>query len=378
MLKLILLVPAAALLVLSGEGIYHAARGRQPAPVACDRFRAERPSSPRVLVKGCEINYAGAGYREAGGQVAELFLPARPAGSQTLPAPIVVATRDPAAIAIARGVFGGGRVPTSQQSLEAMRKVVAALQLTASIDGLVRTGFIEGFQTQRILSGLAPPPAGDAVILDLHGTPDFVRPGAALIAGALLVLLAFWPFRRERSAADVIVSAPTASPLPPPVLAAERASSQYDPELAFDELPEPSHVPTSQHGTIPRPIQAALPRLLLLALDVSAGPEAIEKAPPLGSHDEVVAILCGVIPDLAVDQIHAVLVRPDGTVRIALGPDDPVATAVVDARGEAGVALVKEVLLMTGWRAFAPKTGLFVSADDLEALAALAGEGPVV
>ena len=42
------------------------------------------------------------------------------------------------------------------------------------------------------------------------------------------------------------------------------------------------------------------------------------------------------------------------------------------------VALVKEVLLMTGWRAFAPKTGLFVSADDLEALAALAGEGPVI
>ena len=90
------------------------------------------------------------------------------------------------------------------------------------------------------------------------------------------------------------------------------------------------------------------------------------------------AILCGVIPDLAVDRIHAVLVRPDGSVRIALGPDDPVATAVVDARGEAGVALVKEVLLMTGWRAFAPKTGLFVSADDLEALAALAGEGPVI
>ena len=41
------------------------------------------------------------------------------------------------------------------------------------------------------------------------------------------------------------------------------------------------------------------------------------------------------------------------------------------------MALVKEVILMTGWRAFAPKTGLFVGADDLEALAALAGEGPL-
>jgi hypothetical protein len=376
--KLILLVPAAALLVFSGQGIYQAARGRHPVAVACDRFRLERPSSPRVLVRGCEINYGGAGYRESGGEIAELFLPARPAGSQTVPAPIVVATRDPAAIDIARSVFGGGRVPTSEQSLDAMRRIVAALQLTTSIDGLVRTGFVEGVQSKRILSGLAPPPAVDSVIVDLHGTPDFVRPGAALIAGALLALLAFWPFRRERSAADIAVSAPTTSPRPPPVLPVERASSQYDPELAFDELADHSHVPATQPNTIPKPIQAVLPRLLLLALDVSSGPDAIEAAPPLGSHESVVAILCGVIPDLAVDQIHAVLARPDGSVRIALGPDDPVPTAVVEARGEAGAALVKEVLLMTGWRAFAPKTGLFVSADDLEALAALAGEGPVV
>jgi hypothetical protein len=378
MLKLILLVPAAALLVFAGEGIYHAARGGQPVAVACDRFRLERPSTPRVLVRGCEINYAGAGYRESGGQVAELFLPARPVGGQAVPAPIVIATRDPAAIAVARNVFGGGRVPTSEQSLEAMRKVVAQLQLSTAIDGLVRTGLLEGLQSRRILSGLVPPPAADAVIVDLHATPDLLRPVAALVAGALLTLVAFWPFRRERSASDVVASAPGSSPLPPPVLPAERASSQYDPELAFDELSEQSHVPATQPGTLPRPIQAALPRLLLLALDVSAGPEAIEKAPPLGSHAEVVAILCGVIPDLAVDQIHAVLARPDGSVRIALGPDDPVPTAVIEARGEAGVALVKEVLLMTGWRAFAPKTGLFISADDLEALAALAGEGPVV
>ena len=50
---------------------------------------------------------------------------------------------------------------------------------------------------------------------------------------------------------------------------------------------------------------------------------------------------------------------------------------MVVARGEAGVALVKEVLLMTGWRAFAPETGLFVSVDDLDAVAALAAEDPL-
>ena len=128
----------------------------------------------------------------------------------------------------------------------------------------------------------------------------------------------------------------------------------------------------------PKAIPVSLPRLLLLALDVSSGPEAIETAPPLGSRAEVVAILRGVIPDLAFEPTRIVLSRPDGSVSVDLGPHDPVPTAVLEARGEAGAALVREVLIMTGWRAFAPKTGLFVSVDDLEALAALAAEGPVV
>ena len=380
MLKLGLLVPAAALLVFAGEGLYHATRGRYPAAVTCEQFVRERPSSPRLLVAGCEVDYAGAGYRESRGQIEELFLPARPAGpgGRAVPAPIVVATRDPAAIAIATSVLGGGRVPTVEQSIAVMRRIVAQLQMSGAIAGLERTGFAERWRSQRQLSGLTPPPAAGAAIVDLHGTPDFVGPAAALLASALLGLLALWPFMRAGSGANVVVSTPDSSPMPPPVLPVDRASSQYDPELAFDELAEESQAPAMQPVTVATATQASLPRLLLLALDVSSGPEAIETAPPLGSHADVVAILCGVIPDLAVDQIHAVLARPDGSVKIALGPDDPVPTAVLDARGEAGVALVKEVLLMTGWRAFAPKTGLFMTVDDLEALAALAAEGPVV
>jgi hypothetical protein len=377
MLKLILLVPAAALLVFAGEGIYHAARGRQPVALTCEQFVAGRLPSPRVAVAGCEVNYAGAGYRESGGQVEELFLPARPAGGRGVPAPIVIATRDPGAIALARSVLGAGRVTTSEQSLEIMRRVADQLRLSTSIDGLVRTGIIERLRSQRILSGLAPPIAENAVIVDLHGTPNFVRPGIALGLGALLAGLAFWPLQREPAAARPGGGSTTPPGLPPPVLPAELASGQFDPDLAFEELPGPRHAPAVRPGAGPAVVPVSLPRLLLLALDVSAGPEAIETAPPLGSHDEVVAILRGVIPDLVVDHLHAVLARPDGSVRIALGPDDPVPTAVLEARGEAGVALVKEVLLMTGWRAFAPKTGLFVSAGDLEALAALAAKGPV-
>jgi len=69
------------------------------------------------------------------------------------------------------------------------------------------------------------------------------------------------------------------------------------------------------------------------------------------------------------------LARPDGSLKVDLGSVDRVATVVVEAHGEAGIALVKEILLMTGWRAFAPKTGLFITTHDLEALAALAMEG---
>ena len=72
MFKLSLLVPAAAALVLAGEGIYHAVASRQQVALSCDEFRRARPASPRVLVTGCDINVAGAGYRESSGQVEEL------------------------------------------------------------------------------------------------------------------------------------------------------------------------------------------------------------------------------------------------------------------------------------------------------------------
>jgi hypothetical protein len=115
-----------------------------------------------------------------------------------------------------------------------------------------------------------------------------------------------------------------------------------------------------------------LPKLLLLNLEVTATPDCVEKAPPLGSRRELIQILSGVITDLDLSPTGYVLTRPDGSLTLDLGPHDPIPTVVVDARGEAGVALVKEVLLMTGWRAFVPKTGLFVTVTDLDAIAALA------
>jgi hypothetical protein len=208
---------------------------------------------------------------------------------------------------------------------------------------LARSGIVEQLRTRRILSGLTRSVDPDAVILDVRGTADFMRPMLLLIAGTVLAAL---PFVRRKAA-------PTAAPL-----------------TTDHEAPLPS-VPATLPAKVPAPVPK-LPKLLLLNLEVTATPDCVEKAPPLGSRRELIQILSGVITDLDLSPTGYVLTRPDGSLTLDLGPHDPIPTVVVDARGEAGVALVKEVLLMTGWRAFVPKTGLFVTVTDLDAIAALA------
>jgi hypothetical protein len=43
-------------------------------------------------------------------------------------------------------------------------------------------------------------------------------------------------------------------------------------------------------------------------------------------------------------------------------------TLVVDASGHTGVSLVRWLMEGTGWRAFVPKRGTFVDADQLDEL----------
>ena len=343
-MRALLLVPAAALVALGGDGLGHALRSRERVTLGCGDFARARPSSHRILVTGCEIDYAAAGYRESSGVVTELLLPARPAGPR-VPAPLVIATRNPAALALAQAAaVNKGAAP--QQSVAGMERAAAAAGATGAVDGLVRSGIIERFKTRRVLSGMGGV-AADAVIIDLHEEAAAGLPLLALAAGVLLGLVALIPSRATRGA-----PAP-AGPLTPQPDAAPGASAA---------------------GLAPKAATVPLPRLLLLDLAVTAGPDAIETAPPLGSRRDVVAMLTDVIPDVRVDATGRTLSRPDGSIAVDLGPGDPVATAIVDARGEAGVALVKEILLMTGWRAFAPKTGLFVTIDDLASLGALAAD----
>jgi hypothetical protein len=336
----LLLIPAVVLIGFGAEGLYHAFRGREKVAIDCLDLTRARPSSHRLLVTGCEIDYTGSGYRESGGQIQEVFLPARPAG-RAVAAPLVVVTSDPGAIAIAqKGLGGRGAAP--DQSIAVMQSVASTVDATRTIDGLARAGVFERFRTRRILSGLTAPIAADAVLIDLKRAPDYMTPLAAIGAGVLLAALPFAFRGRSRSL----------------------AAPEHPPAVEPISVPAPVRQP-DPHSAV------RLPRLLLLNLDVSSGPESIETAPALGVRRDVIAILCGAIPDLVVDDTGRVLSRED-SIRIDIGAGDPVPTAVVDARGEAGVALVKEVLLITGWRAFAPKTGLFVTVDELTAIGALA------
>ena len=346
--------------MLAGEGIYYAVASRQQVAVSCDEFRRARPASPRVIITGCDINFAGAGYRESSGQVEELY----PAGSARWQSSRggAVRRRDTGSGGDRAGPDGARRRPPRDQRAIARRHADGrcAVATDRCDRRLVRTGIIERLRSRRILSGLAPPIAENAPVVDLDGTPDFLTPGLAPWPERCSRVLAFWPPRH---------GPPAAAP-PSPRRRFKRCrsvsnlrsleSSQHDPEHAFDELSELREFPTSPRA---HSSAVALPRLLLLAIDVSSGPEAIESAPPLGSRADVAAMLRGVISDLTGDERQS-LVAARWIRQSRSRALDPVPTVVVEARGEAGVALVKEVLLMTGWRAFAPKTGLFVGADD--------------
>jgi hypothetical protein len=140
-------------------------------------------------------------------------------------------------------------------------------------------------------------------------------------------------------------------------------------EPASIEMPEVEEVPEVQ-ATVEKANHVRLPRVMLLKLDSSAGPEAIEMAPPLGTKDDVTALLREVFPDLEIDQAgRGAHEGPDHALAVDLGRDDTVYTAILDARGQTGITALRWVLETTGWRAFVPKAGRFVEADALEDLA---------
>ena len=429
MTKAVLLAAALALLALGGEGLVHGIRSGQQVATTCAEFIRGRPSSDWVSLSDCDIDYAGAGYRESGGKVEELFFPVRPTDAGDSAVGVVAATRSDSATAIAQSAFGGGRQPTADQSIKVMQQIVVALRMDDRLDGLVRSRLLERVRARQVVSGLAVPLANDAVVIDVHGTPGMLMPAAEFLAGLALAVVAL---RRSPAHGQEVLPAevapaavapdsepasdaalasmdlrgsPRGAPWQPtaddgldlsglelrPLLPPQSAPAVAAPAAA----PPPTLASAAAWVTVPAPIavraieaetathietdpEPALPALMLLNLDPLASLDAIESAPPLGSREDVTRMLHGLMPDLEVDgRRHGRLTWPGGAVVLDIGAADPVQTAVIRARGRQGIVLVRSVLEMTGWRAFAPKHGRFVDIDAIDEIAAGRGLGSV-
>lgn len=107
-------------------------------------------------------------------------------------------------------------------------------------------------------------------------------------------------------------------------------------------------------------------RLLLVNLPPYATLSALEQAPPLGTQESVRSALALVLPgitfnDHGLGQFNAL----DHSILMDLGVEPQVWAATFDVTGDAAPAALRQLITQTGWRAFAPKLGRFITAEDL-------------
>lgn len=376
MFRFVLLVLALPFVLLGAEGLYNATRARQPATLTCEQYaRGERPSL-LVRITGCEIDYSGAAYRDSGGQIRELFFPARPEGRGGA-ATLVVATTSPAALQLAQAALGHRRQPPVEEST-AMEKAAAAAGASGEIAGLIRSGVLQQLASRRVLSGISVPLAGNVSILDLQGQPDFVFP-VLQIVGGLMLLGAGFLMGRQRP----VVAEPDSTDRAE-ILArlhrhtealrlaeegtAASASAPATPPIAKpEERADLKHRRPVEEPVRGRAVPDPLPAIMLLNVGRAASAADLESAPPLGPRREVIARLRKVLPELDVDPFGRWRRDgPDHSLQLDLGVDEIVHTVVLEAAGHAGVGAVRALVESTGWRAFVPKRGRFLDTEALE------------
>ena len=110
--------------------------------------------------------------------------------------------------------------------------------------------------------------------------------------------------------------------------------------------------------------------LLLLNLQPTDGIDQIEAAPPLGDRAGVIEAVQTAVPGISfgVDG-KGELVANDHRVAIDLGRDSTVHTAVAAVEGDNGIELLRALMERQGWRAYAPKAGVFIEPDALDLFA---------
>ncbi len=379
MLRLALLLLSLPLLAHGGAGIYDAVRNREMKTVTCPQFMTSPPKARWLRVTGCEFDYTHPAIIASGDRITQLYFGMRIRnGRRDAPVSLIVATRDPEALAAAQQALGGGAAVDDEAFTVAMLRVVGILRAAREIDGYARDGLVEGLITRRDLAEFPAPRTARLTVLDLHARPSFVLPGIEAGTG-LVLLIATAAVHRRRPATPVMPSAQEPAETLAPVAmlddaaepsvdmrehAAETAGppvdiSQATPaaETEPEALPE-EPIPPQPHPAVP---ERRLPRAMLLNLDASASVNAIESAPPLGNQQEVAARIAAVLGPLTENGGGAYSVTgADWRLDLDLGREDSVWTATVDARGsEAALDALDRLARDTNWRVFVPRLGTF-------------------
>jgi hypothetical protein len=397
MLQALLLLLGLGLVALGAEKLYYIYANPQQLTMRCVEYARSQPSAVWLRLTECEADYLGAGYRESGGRIAELFFPIRPAGRpRTEPAALVAATSDPEALAIAQAAVGDGRAPDQEQFLVMMKQIVTALGGSREIEGWGRAGMLERMDARRSLASLSSPIEPDAIVLDLHGRPQPTVPALQLVTGALAIGGALLLQRRSRRPATARPAEPAAAaPRGTAETAVKQepssiAAAEHQPPDAAPEPDAPAAMLSIDHGgdmlsfpaedeaaaapPEPPPVPATdLPKLrglLLLRLPPSANASDIENAPPLGAREAVMRRIADVIPDVRFDESGQGRVSDPGCLLVVdLGPDPLVPTAIARAEGARAIDLLRTLLTSAGWRAFSPRSASFIEPDRLHAAA---------
>ena len=136
--------------------------------------------------------------------------------------------------------------------------------------------------------------------------------------------------------------------------------------------PEPQAPPAAVQARVPLRLRG----LLLLNLRPDDGLDAIETAPPLGNTADVIAACHEAAPGIIFSgEGKGLLSGNDHRLTLDLGPGPVVHAVVAEAEGDTALEVLRSLLERQGWRAYAPRAGVFIEGDALD-LFALPDDAP--
>lgn len=138
-----------------------------------------------------------------------------------------------------------------------------------------------------------------------------------------------------------------------------------------DPVDLPSADPPLDAPAAPRQLAAPLRirGLLLLNLKPTDGAADIEYAPPLGSRARVTETIRDIVPGIRFTEALGELKSESHSITLDLGSQDPVHAIVAEAEGDPGIELLRVLLERTRWRAYVPRTGVFIEPDAIDIFA---------